>query len=37
MRKVCDDFGAGLREFNSEPDHVHLLGQYPPKVPVSAS
>ncbi|HWM96786.1 MAG TPA: IS200/IS605 family transposase, partial [Streptosporangiaceae bacterium] len=22
------------REFNDEHDHVHLLGEYPPKVPV---
>ena len=32
MRKVCDDFGAELREFNGEDDHVHLLVEYPPKV-----
>jgi putative transposase len=36
MRKVCCDFEAGLREFNGEADHVHLLVNYPPKVPVSA-
>jgi putative transposase len=36
MRKVCGDFGAELREFNGEPDHVHLLVFYPPKVAVSA-
>jgi putative transposase len=24
MRKVCGDFGAELREFNGEDDHVHL-------------
>lgn len=36
MRKVCGDFGAELREFNGEPDHVHLLVCYPPKVAVSA-
>ena len=36
MRKVCDDFGAVLREFNGEHDHVHLLVEYPPKVSVSA-
>jgi REP element-mobilizing transposase RayT len=28
--------GADLREFNDEDDHVHLLGEYPPKVPVPA-
>ena len=36
MRKVCGDFGADLREFNGEDDHVHLLVEYPPKVSVSA-
>jgi putative transposase len=36
MRKVCADFGAELAEFNGEDDHVHLLVEYPPKVPVSA-
>jgi putative transposase len=36
MRKVCDDFGAELRELNGEPDHVHLpIFFYPPKVAVS--
>ena len=35
MRKVCTDFGAGLREFNGEDDHVHLLVEYPPKVAIS--
>jgi putative transposase len=32
MRKVCEDFGATLTEFNGEADHVHLLVHYPPKV-----
>jgi putative transposase len=32
MRAVCLDFGAELREFNGESDHVHLLVTYPPKV-----
>lgn len=36
MRKVCDDFGADLKEFSGEYDHVHLLVEYPPKVAVSA-
>jgi putative transposase len=36
MRKVCRDFEADLREFNGEPDHVHLLVNYPPKASVSA-
>lgn len=31
MRKVCGDFGAELREFNGETDHVH----YPPTVSLS--
>ena len=35
MRKVCGDFGAELREFNGEDDHVHLLVAYPPKVAVA--
>jgi len=35
MRKVCANFGAGLREFNGEDDHVHLLVEYPPKVAVT--
>jgi putative transposase len=25
MRDVCAEMGAGLREFNGEQDHVHLL------------
>ena len=32
---VCKDFGATLREFNGEADHVHLLVDYPPKVCLS--
>jgi putative transposase len=36
MRKVCTDFGAELREFSGEEDHVHLLIGYPPKVAISA-
>jgi len=35
MRDVCAEMGAGLREFNGEQDHVHLLVRYPPKLPVS--
>lgn len=35
MRQVCDDFGVALAEFNGEPDHVHLLIEYPPTVTVS--
>jgi putative transposase len=33
--KACQDFGAVLAECNGEDDHVHLLAEYPPKVPVS--
>lgn len=35
MRGVCIDFGADLREFNGEPDHVHLLIHYPPTIALS--
>ncbi|MFJ9908984.1 IS200/IS605 family transposase [Streptomyces sp. NPDC101152] len=35
MRDVCESFGAKLREFNGEGDHVHLLVHYPPKVALS--
>ena len=34
--KVCEDFGAELRELNGEKDHIHLLVNYPPKVAVSS-
>lgn len=34
--KVCGDFEAQLIEMDGEDDHVHLLVEYPPKVPVSA-
>jgi putative transposase len=33
--KVCADFEANLIEMDGEDDHVHLLVEYPPKVPVS--
>ena len=33
--RVCSDFGAELVAFDGEDDHVHLLVNYPPKVPVS--
>jgi putative transposase len=36
MHTVCADFQAVLREFNGDPDHVHLPVEYPPKVAVSA-
>ncbi|MBF6180750.1 IS200/IS605 family transposase [Nocardia otitidiscaviarum] len=32
MRQVCQDFEAELVEFNGEPDHIHLLVHYPPKL-----
>jgi len=32
---VCNDFEAGLVEFDGERNHVHLLVNYPPKVSVS--
>ena len=35
MRDVCADFGAELREFKGEPDHVHLLVHYPLKIALS--
>jgi putative transposase len=34
--KICADFEAQLIEMDGEDDHVHLLVEYPPKVPVSA-
>jgi putative transposase len=35
MADVCASFGAGLREFNGEDDHVHLLVYHPPSVSLS--
>jgi putative transposase len=35
MRDVCTDFGADLRDFDGEADHVHLLVHYPPAVAIS--
>ncbi|MFJ9711633.1 IS200/IS605 family transposase [Streptomyces sp. NPDC101234] len=35
MQDECESFGAKLREFNGEGDHVHLLVRYPPKVVLS--
>lgn len=32
---VCKDFESVLVEFDGEGDHVHLLVEYPPKIPVS--
>ena len=35
MASVRADFGADLREFNGEDDHVHPLVHYPPAVALS--
>jgi putative transposase len=35
FESVCQDFNAELMEFEGEDDHVHLLINYPPKIPVS--
>ena len=35
MRDVCADFGAEMAEFNGEPEHVHLLVNFPPTVAIS--
>ena len=35
MRDVCADFRAELAEFNGEPEHVHLLVNFPPTVAIS--
>lgn len=35
MRDVCADFGAELREFNGEAEHVHLLVNFPPTMTIS--
>lgn len=32
--KVCADFEAELVEMDGEPDHVHLLINYPPKLAI---
>ena len=34
--KVCTDFEAHLVQMDGESNHVHLLVNYPPKVPVSS-
>lgn len=36
MRDVCRDFDATLVEFNGETDHVRLIVDYPPKIPLAA-
>jgi len=35
MYAVCANFGAQLREFNGEPDHVHPLMNFPPTITFS--
>ena len=35
LRDVCADFGCELAEFNDEPEHVHLLVNFPPTVAIS--
>ena len=35
MRDVCADFGAELAELNREPEHVHLLVNFPPTMAIS--
>ena len=32
---VCNNFEVELAEFDGEHDHVHLLINYPPKIPIS--
>ena len=34
--RVCADFEANRFEMDGEDDHMHLLVEYPPKVPVSS-
>lgn len=35
MRGVCADLNTELREFNGEPDHVHMLVHYRPSLALS--
>ena len=35
FESVCADLGATLVEYNGETEHVHLLVEYPPSLPVS--
>jgi putative transposase len=32
--KICQDFSAGPVECNGEDDHIHLLVECPPKIPI---
>jgi putative transposase len=36
IQGVCVDFECELRESGYEPDHVHLLVNYPPKIALSS-
>ncbi|MGH8181943.1 MAG: IS200/IS605 family transposase [Steroidobacteraceae bacterium] len=36
FQSVCRDLEATLVQMDGEDDHVHLLVEYPPKVPVSS-
>jgi len=36
LESICKDFEASLVEFDGEDDHVHVLVNYPPKVPLSS-
>lgn len=33
LTKICGDFEAELKEMDGEADHVHLLVNYPPRLP----
>ena len=35
FREVATKMGFGIEEFNGEPDHVHVLIEYPPKLSIS--
>jgi putative transposase len=35
FESVCADLGATMVEYNGETEHVHLLVEYPPSLPVS--
>ncbi|MBE5492921.1 hypothetical protein E3G44_000385 [Mycobacteroides abscessus] len=35
MGSTCTEYGAELREFHGATDHVRLLVDYPPRVPIS--
>jgi putative transposase len=34
--KICQDSCAALAEWHGQDDHMHLLAEYPPKVPAAA-